>query len=1548
MAVAKLLHVDRALLLFLPLCGALTLEGSASSYARFPRWYQAFENVLSVEMKSRTGDGLLLYTDNGGRGNFYEISLYESCVQLTWRVGRPEAGPTGVHNLRNCHVRTNDGRWHKVVLYHFWETVRLEVDDHRVSKTLQQQDFVFTDYDHAGDVFIGGLPVDYDSSSLSFPFAKALSRFQGSLRNLIYRTLPYGVTAPSMLQWQGVRASDTDYCVLSDYCTAWPTACYSSDTGPACNCPNDRSGARCEIENTPNEVTVMGNEAFGFDRLTSRNGMMSRRQFVTLEFKTRKSSGTLFVYGNEQENVWISLYQGAVTVVSKTHGAEQDARVVPFKSNLSDQKLGFSDGHWHLLSFSRTLNQINLTVDDVFSNVRDTATEHVLLTEFAFAGGSPRWNYTDRYNRRQNFSGCLRKVRFEADGRSIDLVSELSLRGGLSRVVGDNVGRSCQSSFSAEAITFLSSDGYLNASGWHGGISGQVGFRFRTKEPNGLLLYVGPSKPGSGNFFAVEMFNGHLYLSIDLGSGTLRLQLDRTPVNDGRWHAVNIHRNARTGSSSVDDWHVDFSTPGKERMLDTGIFMQIGAVPWNSPDLPPSVWTATLRQGFAGCLKDFTVDGILLDLIGLLPMLKEQSVEVGCYDMLPQCRDHSCQNEGQCIESWNGYRCDCSSTFYSGDRCEQSMFTAKFGKHSVLLAHFAYALRTEVDDIRLKFRSQSANGLLLIACDHNSQRCIGLQLVNWQLECFIVWQGIFQNIQWSERLEENEWQAASIKRRMDKVYAEINGRTLEPKMLAMTSVRLHYDFISVGSLGKDRANISWTNGKYPSLEERGFAGSISDLAFDGIDVLNLAWRQKLGDNSFLPSMLSNIVSTNVQFSADEELVTTFDNGGYALLDVAKIEPDVVGILQVSFSIRTSKADGVLMYRHGNERIFRLLELRRGRIAYRFNVNDNQEALMSNLSYPLNDMSWHSVLVKEYSHGAVEITVDNVTSTKNWSTEEPEILRYGRSFRLGSPSVDVLERLQMDDLKPLVGFEGCLTSVQINGMPKRLLRDSISFQHLHQGCSAQCEGEMDCLSNSECSLAGDHSYCLNNSTVAYRFGPQPGAIILSMNSSNEVHALPDRVVIGLVTYQPDAVVFQIVDKLAARNFQIELEDGYCAVTYKDRYSKSRVEERTVKISDGLYHAIKFQRSQLDLSLTVDSGDSVVQKMKGHLIMSERGQSESWLLALGAGIANMKPTSRRRRSEQHLLNNAYYGVMSDVLVNELRVLEMAASSDPRVLFVGDVKRHYFNGVLPEDVETKTSFSGEVSEQSDRAWEDHELATHSIDGANELQDELFTSGEGETVECDNVLDDEDCSAEPNENELITPVLSTVELPIIASATESSNGSTNGYTPSEAALANENEQGITQTPFSLLENDGSSLHHVTSLPSSISIPFSVDQIEYSTSTPNRAQETGNRPVVANEPAKASSTPVAPWMFPRTSVIAGVSLALIIAIASIVFYVFKCRRNSSASDSTEYKSITADAYDEKSPRSALLSDCFSDDTIGLRYGVAESTEAKAVKEWYV
>lgn len=54
------------------------------------------------------------------------------------------------------------------------------------------------------------------------------------------------------------------------------------------------------------------------------------------------------------------------------------------------------------------------------------------------------------------------------------------------------------------------------------------------------------------DFFAIEMLDGHLYLLLDMGSGTTKTKAIDRKVNDGEWYHVDFQRDGRSGTVSPD------------------------------------------------------------------------------------------------------------------------------------------------------------------------------------------------------------------------------------------------------------------------------------------------------------------------------------------------------------------------------------------------------------------------------------------------------------------------------------------------------------------------------------------------------------------------------------------------------------------------------------------------------------------------------------------------------------------------------------------------------------------------------------------------------------------------------------------------------------------------------------------------------------------------------------------------------------------------------------------------------------------------------------
>ncbi|KRZ51351.1 Neurexin-1a [Trichinella nativa] len=1389
------------------LVSAITLEGSGSSYARFPRWHQAFENVLSVELRTTKPNALLIYIDDSGLGNFYEISIFEGKIRLQFRLGARQLknnatatqlalNGTTAKLMQIEEVQVDDGQWHRVVLYHFWETVKLQVDQSVVfSKVLDQQDFVFADYEQSSDVYVGGLPVAMQASSLSFPFAKALPRFEGSIRNLIYRTVPHGITAPSILQADGIRESDNDYCTTTttSYCSGHGI-CYSSDTGPMCNCNLGRYGDTCLSEKKTLEVMLFAGQLFGFDRWSIKNGILSRSEQVRLKFKTRRQSGLLFLYGNDMEFVRIALQNGAVSAVSKLQQKVQDARVVPFKSSFSDQKLGFGDGQWHSLTFSRKLNQFNpdsmtatvkLSVDDVFSSVRDVVEQSMFYTNFVYVGGMMQSLSNETNSLWTNFSGCLRNVHFIADQRRIDLLEELNKQSGLVQTVVGNVTRECRQSFSVEAVTFVNGHSSLALTNrWTGGNDGQlVAFKFRTNEPYGLLLHCGPAEPHLSDLLAVEIFAGHLYFVIDLGSGTSRLQASGRLVADGHWHSVNMTRRWRSGQIYVDNWRVDFSTPGKEKMLDTADVVQFGYSVAEARNLPPSVWTATLGRGFVGCLKDVTLDGVSLDLIGLLPHQRQRDVVVGCYDMLPQCTEVSCKNGGRCIEGWNRYYCDCSAVFYSGDRCEQEMFVANLESNSQIVVNFLNPLRTQVEDVRLKFRSKKVNGLLMLAVDLRRKIYFGLQLVNRRLEFFFSSSTFFQPFQ------------------------------------------LRYDRLYVGSAEVD-ALADQREKMFYNENDHHFHGEMADFQFNGLQVLTLAWHGQIGHSGGSGAgsglwAVGDVRSTNVLYSAERDFVVSFQADSFAKVSLEKPTTVTLDKLEVSFTFRTTEKSGVLLYRQGDSRNFLLLELFNGRLICRFNSTDYKHALQSNHPLPLNDHNWHHVVFYDSAQhtGEIRLVVDNYTS--NWSSDSvrPMPVRYNASLVIGYPGVEVADRL-VDVLPSGRGFQGCMVNLKIDGSPVRLLQDSEMQANLRRGCTKMCPREL-CIGKDGCPLEKVPADC-------------------------------------------DCLL-------------TEISDLYCL---NHQYGETVLSEKSIQLNDGQYHFVQFNRSRLDLTLQIDQQERVVTKMKGQASTTTATwmkHTDRWI-ALGGRFDGQVQTKRRqfRRGSSLPFNDAFYGILSSVLVNDYRLLELASSGDERVILVGDVRRyHYFN----------------YNESQLNHLEHQQLET--------------------TI--------------PNEETTTT-------------AATSSSGSSTSQRQQQQTVTEPNYQKTT------IDVSGSA----NSTIESATFKSVTGRISTEVTTTVKPNDTLNNKG-----------------FPRTSVIAGVSVGLVVVLTLILFYVFKCRQEPQTAIVADYTSINNNDHntDDKSNNISFdknthqcnnnnnkLNECFAQSMAVMipRYASFFPSQSKSVKEWYV
>lgn len=233
MAAVDSFHVAlTTLLLCVAVATAITIQGSDTSYARYPSWLGCPNDSFSFEFKSTQEEGLLWYVDDGGSTDFFEIMMTGGRVRLVMNIVDNREGNVEI----TVGHRVNDGRWHKVEMRRRrMQTVLVVdgVDDNRFSFG---SDFLFGKGRNS-DVYVGGLPTEFNQrlQDLALPSVMFQSRFRGSVRNVVYSNCSCQSQRVTMLDGVGVTDFPPEACDLRSPCRQG-CLCLTTDAGTSCDC----------------------------------------------------------------------------------------------------------------------------------------------------------------------------------------------------------------------------------------------------------------------------------------------------------------------------------------------------------------------------------------------------------------------------------------------------------------------------------------------------------------------------------------------------------------------------------------------------------------------------------------------------------------------------------------------------------------------------------------------------------------------------------------------------------------------------------------------------------------------------------------------------------------------------------------------------------------------------------------------------------------------------------------------------------------------------------------------------------------------------------------------------------------------------------------------------------------------------------------------------------------------------------------------------------------------------------------------------------------
>ncbi|XP_073727298.1 neurexin-2-beta isoform X8 [Misgurnus anguillicaudatus] len=1277
---------------------ALEFDGLPGQWVRYRPWEAGATGELSFTMKTNISKAVVLYMDDGGNCDFLELLVNNGRLQLRFAIHCGE--PASLH--METHI--NDERWHRVLLTRNYRETMLVMDgEAKVAEVKSKRREMMV----ASDLYVGGIPPDVRLSALTSSTVKYEPPFRGLIANL-----KLGETTPVLLDSQGVK-DDLEYlCTKQNPCSNGGR-CSIRESEVLCDCTNTGyKGKYCSEGQAESVATFKGNEFFSYD--LSQKPIQSSTDEITLSFRTLQRNGLLLHTGKSADYVNLSLKSGAVCLVINLGSGAFEALVEP-----SDGK--FNDNAWHAVRVSRNLRQragvglptvnklhymVTISVDGLLTTTGYTQEDYTMLgsDDFFYVGGSPNTADLPGSPVSNNFMGCLKDVVYTNNEFRLELSRLAESHDPKVTLHGDLTFR-CEDITALDPISFDTPAAYVTLPRWNAKKTGSVSFDFRTTEPNGLLLFSHGRQQGAKDrrprvdFFAMELLDGFLYLLMDMGSGSIKIKTGNKKVNDGEWCHVDFQREGRKGSISVNGRSIPFSTNEGSEILDLDGEMYLGGLPEDSGGLPlpPEVWTASLRLGFVGCVRDLFVDGRSKDLRRLAELQSSPDVSSFCTrETHRRCSSEPCVHGGRCREGWNRHVCDCTGTGYLGPNCEMESAVLSYDGSMFLKVLMPHAVHTEAEDVSLRFMSQRAYGLLMATTSKESADTLRLELdggrvrLTVNLDCI----GIDCNLSKGpetlfagHKLNDNEWHSVKVVRRGKSLQLSVDNVTVEGQMSgAHTQLEFHH--IETGIM---------TERRFIAVMPSNFIGHLQGLSFNGMSYLD---QCKNGDISYCELNarfgMRRIVADPVSFRNRPSYVALSTLQAYASM-------------HLFFQFKTTSPDGLLLFNSGDGSDFIVIELVKGYIHYVFDLGNGPSLMKGNSDKPLNDNQWHNVMVSRDDSNVHTLKIDSRTVTQHSNGARNLDLK-------GELYVGGVGKSMYNSLPKLIasrdGYQGCLASVDLNGRLPDLIADALHrVGQVERGCEAgpgttctedSCSNQGVCLQqwegfNCDCTMTTYGGPLCSDPGTTYIFGRGGALITYTWAPNDRPSTRADRLAVGFSTQQSDAILVQVESSQGLGDYlQLHIEQGKVGVIFNVGTDDITIDEPAVTVNDGKYHVVRFTRSGGNATLQVDN-QPVIERFPLGSIDNERlaiarqripyrlGRVvDEWLLDKGRQLTIFNSQAAIKVGGQDK-GRPFQGQISGLYYNGLQVLKLAAEGDPNVQVSGNLR---LVGDAPSVLSTETT--------------------------------------------------------------------------------------------------------------------------------------------------------------------------------------------------------------------------------------------------------------------
>ncbi|XP_072536108.1 laminin subunit alpha-1 [Salminus brasiliensis] len=752
---------------------------------------------------------------------------------------------------------------------------------------------------------------------------------------------------------------------------------------------------------------------------------------LTLTVKTTEPDNLLFYMGSSSSVDFMALEMRHGKVSFLWDAGSGYAR-------LEYPNVQINNNKWHRINATRFGKHGSLTVQQLDSEpmppVKTTAPGSSTVMDinkstWVFVGGLSGQVKKSSAVKMTHFKGCMGEA--SLNERNIGLWNYAEREGGC--------GGCFKSPQLEETSFYFDGSGYSVVEKSLRSISTSIVMFFKTLSPNGLLLYLASN--GTRDFLSIELVEGKVHVTFELGSGPLTLTSSKA-YNTGVWYKIALQRNKRKGYLAVmaadnasEREVMEAESPGTASDLNRSDLdpIYIGGLPASRP-----IRRQVVARSYVGCIKNVEIARTNFDL------LKESyGVKKGC--ILKPIRSVSVLGGGYV-----------------------QMPAVTVGPQTEIISSFS---------------SRNSSGLILAGFNsasgrkrrHTQQSFLAVMLVSGQVEVHVSMTdggGVHKAVIKSQSGTFSDGQEHSLilqrnKRTLAVYVDEEQQETVRLGSAAEKVLSLGNFYIGGVPEGEATAVLTFTTPFYGCIRNTAVDGMLLDLSgavrYERVDLDSCLLEERpkhivLPDEDDVeseptaeptqqplspPTELSAVTPGATTCAAMDRMESIPDAHQFGLsknshMVISFKNKTVRSSFTVELSIRTLAPSGILYYMaNANQQDYAVLQLQGGRLLFSCDLGKGPAVTTAHTH--ISDGQWHTVRT-DFSKKSTLITVDRVDSERT---------------PIKGHTLDVEGKLYLGGLPPdytakKIGnvthsTAGCMQKVKLNGAEVNL-QNAASAHH----------------------------------------------------------------------------------------------------------------------------------------------------------------------------------------------------------------------------------------------------------------------------------------------------------------------------------------------------------------------------------------------------------------------------------------------------------------------------------------------------------------------